>query len=441
MIKAKKNRDAVYRSDKDTDEEKRLDCLSTTLDILTRFISQKERKILAEKKGGVQLCLRQILALFLLLHSFQLTIRGLASATKSNQHVRDLLDLKEGESLSKSTVHRAMQEISPETLEELSLILARRREKDCDLGDFYTCIPDTTAVPSWIITPHDSKTLYDLIRVGGRVIQFCIEKKLVIPCFLNKVRKAKSNDFNARNRPKEEEKIRCYGENIDIAREVKGELEDCKEHLEALPTKTKGLSRRKRDLERFERYCDAVIDQAEKRVIHGEKVSNEDKVLSIFEDEVSVIEKGNRETTFGVKVNVTRSSTGTVLDVEPLEGNQADTDTFLPSLERAQEATPHKIEYTAADGGYASLDNHAEAEEKLEGGVYFGTPKGMTPDEMMPCEETRKVMSSYRSSVEATISHLKRTFGLSRLKVKGRDALRKALASAHLCFNALLGLS
>ena len=77
-----------------------------------------------------------------------------------------------------------------------------------------------------------------------------------------------------------------------------------------------------------------VIDQAERRVFQGETVPATEKIVSIFEAHTDIIVKGAREVQYGHKLNLSTGRSGLILDVVIEEGNPADTDRFLPMLDR-----------------------------------------------------------------------------------------------------------
>ena len=53
-----------------------------------------------------------------------------------------------------------------------------------------------------------------------------------------------------------------------------------------------------------------IIDQAERRVLHGEAVPANEKIVSLFEPHADIIVKGGREVQYGHKLNLTTGRSG-----------------------------------------------------------------------------------------------------------------------------------
>ena len=63
-----------------------------------------------------------------------------------------------------------------------------------------------------------------------------------------------------------------------------------------------------------------IIDQTERRVLNGESVPAEEKVLSVFEEHTDIIKKKRRETVFGHKLYLTGGVSGLILAFEVVGG-------------------------------------------------------------------------------------------------------------------------
>ena len=104
-----------------------------------------------------------------------------------------------------------------------------------------------------------------------------------------------------------------------------------------------------------------IIAQTERRVLDGEQVPAADKLVSLFEPHTDIIVKGSREVQYGHKLNLSTGKTGMILDLVIEDGNPADTDRFQPMLDRHIEHYGKAPRQSAADGGYASTANLAQA--------------------------------------------------------------------------------
>ena len=77
-----------------------------------------------------------------------------------------------------------------------------------------------------------------------------------------------------------------------------------------------------------------VIEQTRRRVLAGEKVPASEKGVSLFEAHPDLIQKGNRESTFGHQRYLSVGKTALILDALLVRGNPADSQQVKPLLKR-----------------------------------------------------------------------------------------------------------
>ena len=77
-----------------------------------------------------------------------------------------------------------------------------------------------------------------------------------------------------------------------------------------------------------------IIRQTERRVLQGETVAANEKIVSLFEPNADIVVKGGREVEYGHKLNLTTGRSGLILDLVIEAGNPADSERFLPMLKR-----------------------------------------------------------------------------------------------------------
>ena len=162
-----------------------------------------------------------------------------------------------------------------------------------------------------------------------------------------------------------------------------------------------------------------VIDQTERRVFQGEKVPAKEKIVSLFEVHTDIIVKGSRDIQYGHKINLSTGTSGLVLDVTIEAGNPADSDRFLPLLDRLSDLYGRPPRQIAADGGYASKDNLDKAKERGVNDVAFHKKRGLAVEDMAKSPWVYRKLRNFRAGIEAGISCLKRRWGLSRCTWKG----------------------
>jgi len=100
-----------------------------------------------------------------------------------------------------------------------------------------------------------------------------------------------------------------------------------------------------------------VIAQTERRVLCGEAVPAQDKLVSLFEAHADIIVKGKRDVRYGHKLNLSTGRSGLILDLVIEAGNPADSERLMPMLERHIAAYGAAPRQAATDGGFASRDN------------------------------------------------------------------------------------
>ena len=133
---------------------------------------------------------------------------------------------------------------------------------------------------------------------------------------------------------------------------------------------------------------------------------------------------------YGHKLSLSSGASGLVLDVIVEDGNPADSVCLLPLLQRHVAHYGRSPRDLAADGGYASAANLADAKSLGVAHVAFHKRVGLTVEAMTGDRWLYNKLRRFRAGIEAMISYLKRCFGLSRCNWKGLDHFK---AYVHQC--------
>lgn len=153
----------------------------------------------------------------------------------------------------------------------------------------------------------------------------------------------------------------------------------------------------------------AAIRQAHERIIGARPVSNQEKILSLYDGQVEVIVRGkaNAEVEFGNKLTLVESWQGMILDYQLHEGNPADSNLVEPCIERIK-AKPLQIKKLWSDRGMFSRKN----EEYLQA---QNISSGLCPRD--PAELARRLQDpevkagmKRRGGTEARIAIFKNVF-------------------------------
>jgi IS5 family transposase len=299
---------------------------------------------------------------------------------------------------------------------------------------------DTTGVKTDIHHPTDSHQLWDGIRVLARTLER-IEMEIARlrgACHDHR-RAAKKLFFQIHNTRGQDNKKPLYKrligfaeKTVAYARRVRDRLEpeQCVSFEEML-----AAAEHAAQLDHFVPLVARVIDQSRRRVLLGEDVPADEKVLSIFEPHTDIIKKGQREIVYGHKVLFTGGRSNLILDCRVERGNPADAVQFIPSLERQEQQFGQPPEQVATDAGFASAANAHAALEKGVHDVVFSAPKKKEAPTTDRDSKVYKRLRNWRSGIEGIISAVKRAFGLNRCTWSGFQSFQAYVQLAVLAFN------
>ena len=120
------------------------------------------------------------------------------------------------------------------------------------------------------------------------------------------------------------------------------------------------------------------------------------------------------------------------------DGNPADADRFQPMLDRHIEHYGKAPRQSAADGGYASTANLAQAKALGVRDVAFHKKRGLKIEDMVKSRWVYRKLRNFRAGIEANISCLKRAYGLGRCTWKGLDHFKAYVWSSAVAYNLAL---
>ncbi len=332
---------------------------------------------------------------------------------------------------SKSTLQALISAIRATTWEALQrCLLADARVQDVERGDVIRV--DATATDTAILAPSDSGLLYDAVRVMVRLLKTARSFGEVE--FHNHQRKAKRRRVaimyartNVQRRP-------LYAALLRVTLDTLAYLDDAHKVLEKQLDAQAWCAR----VQRIRPLIMQVIAQTQRRVIDGERVPAADKIVSLFEPHTDIIVKGQREVQYGHKLTLSSGASGLVLDVIVEDGNPADSVCLMPLLQRHISHYGQAPRDLAADGGYASAANLADAKSLGVAHVAFHKPVGLTVEAMTGDRWLYNKLRRFRAGIEAMISYLKRCFGLSRCNWKGLDHFKAYVHSAVFTHNLVV---
>jgi IS5 family transposase len=369
----------------------------------------------------------------------QLTYEELSFYLLDSSSFQAFARLGLGRYAKKSALHRNISAVSGETWERINgSVKASARKERIESGSKIRI--DSTVTDTDIHEPTDSSLLCDAVRVMVRLLKQASE--------LAGARKIKWHNHNrvARKRMRKifhtrgmERKVPLYRELVEVTRTTLGYVREAEWQLgESGVVAVLELEGWLAQVRHYKPLIERVIEQTERRVFAGETVPASEKLVSLFESHSDIIKKGNRETRYGHKLNLSSGRSGLILDVVVEEGNPSDSERYIPMLERHIECYGRAPRQVAVDGGYASRENLKGAKGLGVADVAFHKKCGLTVEEMVKSHWVYRRLRNFRAGIEANISCLKRAYGLGRCTWKGLSHFKAYVWSSVLAYNLAL---
>jgi transposase, IS5 family len=343
---------------------------------------------------------------------------------------------------------RAFSRVTPQTLRLVNDLLIEAAV-GMGLEDGRKLRVDTTVVQTDIHHPTDNTLLWDVVRVVTRLVRrlaAAIERP--IQGFRNRTRAARRR-MQALQRmtttQRQAHQRRKYRELIGIADEVVERARRALRHTRKVRAKDPVTQLAVEELRRqIEHYCglgERVIDQARRRVLQGEQVSNAEKIYSIFEPHTDLIKRGKLRTPleFGHKVFLAESARGLITQYEVLNGNPCDEEHVEASLSRHKESFGSAPQVYGSDRGFFSEKNLAACARSGVEMVCIPQRGGAKSAEREAHEKSPAFRKGqrFRAGIEGRISVLFRGRGMKRCLAEGRERFELLVGAAVLANNLL----
>jgi transposase, IS5 family len=163
-----------------------------------------------------------------------------------------------------------------------------------------------------------------------------------------------------------------------------------------------------------------------------------DRLVSLSEPDARPIRKGKprQPTQFGYSLLLAEDERGFICDHRLQRGNPPDAPQLLPAVERVVAVTGRPPGTVVGDRGFGTAAND-QALEAL-GVKRIGLQRNGTPGKArQEHERTRRFrrLRNWRVGVEARISHLKRSFGLRRTRLRRLPGARSWVGLGIFAYN------
>lgn len=381
------------------------------------------------------------------------SLRQIVIRIDDSSFLRQFVRIYNGPMIDFTAFCKLRNGIRPQTWKKVNDILARVAARENRIEGDQLRI-DTTAVETNIHWPTDSSLCWDTYRTLARLIERVRGLDPVVVgdrrLLVKKVKRLqqqiarKASKHAGTAEALKSAYIRLFDlvENIlhwsqDIAEKLAAKIAKQRYGPFMLATMESSLN----EMVRFQGLGVRVLDQARRRIIHGETVPNEEKIFSIFEPHTELLKRGKagKPIEFGHMIQIQQVQAKfitdyTVFDKKPVEHKLIDA-----SIRHHKELFgKHPDQLSADKGYYESMEQIARLEEIIQ--VVAINKKGKRTQEETDRETDPAFRHAqrFRAGVEGTISFLKRVLGLSRCYSKGWEHYAAMVGATVLAHNLLI---
>ena len=428
----------------DHDHAKELAVMSLALDKAPRIVElifeDLTRFGSSWKKGRVGMTDEQVLRAIIIKQMNGFSYQELAFHLADSRSYRTFCRLGIADKApSRPTLQRNIKKIRAETMEAINKILILQA---CDEGieKGKKIRIDCTGIESNIHEPSDSSLLWDCVRVLTRQLRQAA-RWIDFSC-TDHSRRAKRR-FIAIRSAKKKKRTKLYRDLLKVTQNTIQAAEKAVPLLENAPhidlMNWLAVERLAMDMSKVIEMAYQVVQQTQRRVLHGESVPAEEKLVSIFEPHTDIIKKDKGHPLYGHKLCLTSTGSGLFTDCVVEKGNPADSTLAVRMIERQITLFGRPPLQATYDGGFASNPNLQKIKKELDvKEVVFSKRRGMRKSDMARSTWVYKRLRDFRAGIEGMISFLKRCFGLRRCTWKGLASFKTYVWSSIVSANLLL---
>ena len=358
----------------------------------------------------------------------KLDYRELAFHQEDSRICEKFLKLEGRDPFSFQMFQEYISKISPEKLKELLVALNRIAINE-GMEDVSQISQDTTAMKTNIHYPTNNSLVWDCIKESNRLLCHLAEEVNSMN-YIDYTVSAKKTFFKINNTKHPDKRVKLFIKQlVTFTKCINQVANTVKKNFDSI-----GAEIMKKMLQEFLPIMKQVYDFTYRKEIKGEKVPNEEKLYSIYEQHTDIIVKGSRDVCFGHKVSLARGKSNLVLDCDILRGNPSDPTFFQPTIKRIQTNYEKTPKSSVTDGAYACTGNVEFAKKEGIVNIVFnkvvGSLKSIASSKNM---ETR--LKKWRSGIEAVISNIKRGFNMFVCNWKGWEHFQAKVLWSVIAYN------
>ena len=318
--------------------------------------------------------------------------------------------------INPDTLHRVLVEINKIAITE-------------GLEDVKSVSQDSTVVKTNIHYPTNNSLVWDCVKTSTRLLEQ-LKEEIDTLDFIDYTKSAKKTFYEINVTRGEAKRLPLFQKQLILFTKTINQTSN------AIKKKSTSIIAKaiQEELSKLLVLMEQVYDITWRKEIKGEKVPNDDKIFSIYEQHTDIIVKGQREALFGHKINLAAGKSNLVLDCQVLRGNPSDKSLFNPTIDNVIQNYDIIPRDSTTDGGYASLDNQKSAREAGIANIVFNKVVGSMQNIVSSSNmETR--LKKWRSAMEAIISNIKRGFNIFTCNWKGWIHFQSKVLWSILAYN------
>ena len=296
------------------------------------LVAEDLRRHGVKETGRQGLPAESVLRCALLKQHRQLSYEELAFHLEDSASFRAFARLPLSWTPKKSVLQKTTSAVRAETWEAINrVLLVSARQAKVETGKVVRL--DSTVTAALLHEPSDSSLLWDAVRVMVRLLRSAetlIAGRLVWRDHRRAAKKRARAIEYTRARPN---RVPHYRELIKLTRATLAHVDQAAAQVSQAPDPVMAAPWQA-EFRHYRPLIERIIRQTERRVLHGETVAASEKIVSLFEPHADIIVKGSRKVEYGHKLNLTTGRSGLILDLVVEAGNPADSERFLPMLER-----------------------------------------------------------------------------------------------------------
>jgi len=301
---------------------------------------------------------------------------------------------------------------------------------------------DETVVATNIHHPTDSTLLGDGVRVLSRLLkqaQHLLHRGVAVShealaqaAFRDRTRSAHRQVQRiaeaTRRKGEQAEALahRAYARLIEIAQATLGQAHQVCQGLEEASHRS--VRRLTHTLATFGERMQHVLTQTEQRVLRGQPVPADQKLVSLFEPHTAIIRKGKAAppTQFGRMVWLDELEGGVISRYAVLEGNPPEAAQIVPSLDHHRHLFGNPPSVLAGDRGTYSPEGEAYAQTQGVAQVVLPQPGAKSvPRRAHEHQPWFRRGRRWRAGIEGRIHVLKRDYHLDRCLYHGEAGMER----------------